>query len=63
MRKLRRLVAPLAIALTMGSLAACAVYEPAPGPHYYRGGYYYSSPPVVYGGVYVHEGYYHHRRW
>jgi hypothetical protein len=55
----------LAIALTMGSLAACAVYEPAPAPAYaYRGGYYY-NPPVVYGGVYFNDGYAYHRhhRW
>ncbi|HEY1722842.1 MAG TPA: hypothetical protein VGG27_16480 [Magnetospirillaceae bacterium] len=57
MRSLRRLVAPVVLALAMGSLAACAVYEPAPGPHYYSGGYYYGP------SVYVGGGGYYHRHW
>jgi hypothetical protein len=63
MRNVRRLVVPVLLALTVGSLAACAVYEPAPAPGYYRGGYYYG--PTAYGGVYFDGGgyYHHHHRW
>ncbi len=57
MRTLRRLVAPLALILAVGSLTACVAYS-EPAPAYYSGGYYYGGPSVV-----VHEGGYYHRHW
>jgi len=62
MHRSGRFFARLAVLAALASLvAACAVYEPAPG--YYSSGYYYGPAyygPAYYGGVYI-GGDWHHR--